>query len=884
MQENYMEFSRNFGSKGTSAILCTALFFTLITLMVRPVFAADQSADDLLKKPDTSSGPPSASTSFTIPQIMPATPQIPRTEQLRAPLAEKIKLTGDDQPSLLKDQLPYAKDSLSSGRDSLAPDRATLPAGKDSLASAKETVLSPLEKLITSDETLQAGKVDGADPAKTLTQFGYSFFKNVTFAPQTDLSVSDDYLTGPGDSLVLNVWGSVEGTYELTVSRSGEVLLPRGGPVKVAGVPFGKLAEVFRLRLNREFRDYHISVNMGKLRTIKVYVVGEVNSPGDYSVSSLSTLINALGAAGGPTKNGSLRNITLRRAGGGEESIDLYSFFSRGDKSRDVRLSNGDTIFVPVVGRVAAIAGSVKRPAIYELKAENSLKELLDLAGGPTATGYLQHVQISRVVANQKKKVIDLNLDGAASGKTLEQLTASVAIQDMDIVRFFPINNLLRDHFSLEGHLDRPGFYALKPGLRLSDVLKTEHFLPEYFPSFVEVTRLMPPELQPQKFVVNLDALLSLDPVQDLEIKEFDVIRVFSKIELERQPKVRVAGEVFTPGEYRLFKDMRLRDLLIQAGYPTPSAYLASAEISRLTRTDDKVTSFPLSVDLARALQGDPKCNIVLEPFDELTVRKIPNWAAETERHVTVSGEFRFPGVYPIYKGERLSSLIRRAGGYSNRAYLAGAKFSRESLRDLQQRRMDEALARAQEAVTKKQADLASVASSKEEADSDKTALEALQRNINFLKNKRAEGRLVLRLDSLEKLTGTRDDLELEGGDTLAVPSDPNAVNVLGMVYNPTSISFEPRENAGFYLDKVGGPSKDADEDEIYLVKMDGTVFSKQQSSFLHRFNARPIDSGDTIIVPQRFEKTAWLRDIKDIATIIGQAALAAGVMIAAGL
>lgn len=855
-------------------VFTSALILATIAAIAGPAFALDPSADDLTKKLDATQ---TAAPSFVIPQITPVAPQIPRTEKLTGPISEKIKAGAEEQiPADLKESILKAQEIKRKGAGAKGKD-------KELSAEKEQQGLSALEKMITSDEILEASKISSTDPAKTLSQFGYNFFRNTSFEPMTAVPVSDDYLIGAGDVLVLNLWGSIEGSYELTVSNSGEVLLPKGGPVKVVGMPFGRLPEVFRQRLNREFRDYHLSVNMGKLSTIKVYVVGEVASPGDYSVSSLSTLLNALSEAGGPTKNGSLRNIKIRHAGRPEESIDLYEFFTRGDKSRDIRLRSGDTIFVPVVGRVAAIAGNVKRPAIYELKDEKTLQDLLALAEGPTATGYLQRVQISRVVANQKKRVLDLNLDSAATGKTLAALTAAVPIQDMDIVRVFAINDLLHDHFSLEGHVDRPGYYALKPGLRLSDVLKQDHFLPEYYPSFVEVTRLMPPDLQPQKMVVNLGDIWSLDPSRDLEIKEFDVIRVFSKLELERQPMVKVSGEVQNPGEYRLFKEMRIRDLLIEGGYPTPSAYLAEAEISRLKKTNDKVTSFPLSVNLVEVLKGDPKANFLLEPFDELTIRKIPNWAEETERYVTLSGEFRFPGVYPIYKGERLSSVIERAGGFSDKAYLPGAKFSRASLRELQQKRMDEALSKAEAEVAKKQADLASVASSKEEGDNTKTALEGLQRNINILKTKRAEGRLVIKLTALDKLKNTRGDVSVEGGDALFIPSDPDAVSILGQVYNPTSIVFEPHSNVGYYLDKVGGPTGDADGDEIYLVKMDGTVISKKQSSgFFNSFMSRDVDSGDTIIVPQEFEKIAWVRDIKDIATILGQTALAAGVLIAA--
>jgi protein involved in polysaccharide export with SLBB domain len=823
-----------------------SLYFFFLSVMFAAItfsqttFAADHSIDELLRKPSDSG-------------------------------------VGQPAPSLLTQINPV-----------VTPAVATPVVVKEAVPASKEqATVSPLEKLITSDETLAAGKVSDANPARTLTQFGYNYFRNVGFSPMTDVPVSADYLTGPGDTLVLNVWGSVEGTYELTVTRSGEVFLPKGGPVKVAGVPFGKLQEVFRSRMAKEYRDFDLSVNMGKLRTIKVFVVGEVASPGDYSLSSLSTLLNALSAAGGPTKNGSLRNIQLRHADRADETVDLYEFFTRGDKSRDIRLSSGDTIFVPVIGRIAAISGNVKRPAIYELREEKNLKDLLALAEGITATGYLQRVQISRVVANENKKVIDLNLNSMATGKPLDALAAAVEIQDLDIVRVFPINNLLRDHFSLEGHIDRPGYYALQPGMRLSGILNREHLLPEYYPGFLEVTRLVPPDLSPQKIVVGLEAVLARDPAQDLEIREFDVIRVFSRLELDRQAKVKVAGEVQKPGEYRLYKEMTIRDLLIQAGYPTPSAYLASAELNRLKKSKDKVTTFPLSINLAEALTGNPQANIPLEPFDELTVKKLPDWAEETERYVTLSGEVKFPGVYPIYKGERLCSVIDRAGGLTDKAYLHGAKFSRESLRQQQQKQMDESLARAEEEILKKQAQLAVVAASKEELDATKAAMEGLKRTIEILKSKRAEGRLLIHVSSLEDLQRECADLELKGGDSLHIPSNPKAVSILGQVYNPASVLFSPRQDIGYYLGKVGGPNDNAEEGEIYLVKMDGTVVSRKQSSgflYFNRFMASSVDSGDAIIVPQRYEKIAWMRELKDITTILGQIALTAGVLIAAGL
>src|SRR6185369_2668558 len=243
--------------------------------------------------------------------------------------------------------------------------------------------------------------------------------------------------------------------------------------------------------------DFNLNLTMGRLRNIKVYVVGEVRRPGDYNLNSLSTLINALSAAGGPTKNGSLRNIRINRNGQLVEVVDLYDFFLKGDKGRDVRLQPGDTILVPVLGPVAGVAGNVRRPAIYELKEERSLKELLQLAGGINPTGYLQRVQLYRVQAHDKKMVTDFALEPGA-GLAPDQPAGAIALQDLDLVKVLPIDDVLRGYVRLEGYVLRPGDYALKPGMRLSSLLTPDNMLPEYYRHAGQLTRLYPPDLHPE--------------------------------------------------------------------------------------------------------------------------------------------------------------------------------------------------------------------------------------------------------------------------------------------------------------------------------------------------------------------------------------------------
>jgi protein involved in polysaccharide export with SLBB domain len=466
----------------------------------------------------------------------------------------------------------------------------------------------------------------------------------------------------------------------------------------------------------------------------------------------------------------------------------------------------------------------------------------------------------------------------------------------MDVVKIFPIDTTLRGHIRLDGYVLRPGDYALRPGMRLSQLLLPDNLLPEYYRDAAEITRLYPPDYHPEVFFVNLAGAVAGDPAHDLELKEFDRVKVFSRWDMEEQPVVRINGEVQRPGTYRLFTNMTVRDLIMQAGNLKITAYTNNAEINRITRTGGKAKSFPIVINLDEVMNGDPKSNLVLSPFDELTVRRIPNWSDEKDRYVTFQGEVQFPGVYPIYKGERMSDVLERAGGFTDKAYLRGAKFTRRSVQEEQQKRMDEIVARTEQDILKKQTALAGTAASKDELEATRAALEGLQRNLDKLKTARAEGRMVIRLARLDEFRNSQYDLELAGGDTLIIPRTPDAVNVLGQVYNPTTLLYVQGKNASYYLHKAGGPTRDAEEGEMYIFKADGTVASRQQTSLGFRwdddattwnfgpFLSSRMEPGDTLVVPQKLERIAWIREIKDIATILGQIALTAGVLIAAGI
>ncbi|WP_298271275.1 SLBB domain-containing protein [Geobacter sp.] len=754
---------------------------------------------------------------------------------------------------------------------------------------AQEELGSSLERAFSRKNLTLLDKIE-ADPfRRELQQFGYDFFRNslMTGVPVENMPVGEEYVVGPGDTLRIDLWGTVNARHELTVDRNGEITIPRVGSVKVWGLSYAQAREAIDRAVSRYFKGYELNVTLGRLRTIQVYVVGEVEAPGTYAISSLGTVVNALSLAGGVSKNGSLRTIRLMRGGKLVQEVDLYDMLLAGDRSRDLRLRNGDTIFVPVIGPVAAVAGEVKRPAIYELKGKTDLKQLLEMAGGITAAGYEGRLQVERFEGNASRIVVDYQLQEGAGAPSAQE------IHDRDMVKVFPVNKALRQVVTLQGHVVRPGEYQFRQGMRLTDVIPDyTALLPESYVESIEITRLSLPDFHKEILTANLRKALAGDEKENIPLHEQDQIKVFSRSEKVEKRTVSISGQVLNPGVYDYYPNMTVRDLLLLAGSPKSNAYLQSAELTRIVYDKGNARATRTEINLRKALDGDPDNNVTLRPDDVLIVRGIENWLEASDRFVTLKGEVKYPGVYSIAKGEHLSSVIARAGGFTDKAYLKGAKFTRKSVREEQQKRMDEVIARTEQDILRKQGELASLAASREELEATKTALEGLQKNLEKLKSIKAQGRVVIALAPLKEFTGSPYDLELMGGDALEIPQTSSVVNVMGSVYNPTSFVLMPDKDVSFYLKKAGGVLGDADEDAMYVIKADGSVVSKEQSSFGIRwdedgkrwtfggFMSNRLDPGDTLVVPEKLERVAWLRTIKDITTIMSQVALTAGTVL----
>lgn len=761
---------------------------------------------------------------------------------------------------------------------------------------ATEEQDSLLEKAFSKKTVTLLDKNEPEVLKRELRQFGYDFFNNSSqLLTATDsLPAGDGYALGPGDTLNLNLWGSINARHELTVDRNGEIMIPKVGSVKVWGLNFEQGREAIDRAIGRFFRNYEMNLTLGVLRTIKVFVVGEVKAPGGYPVSSLSTVINALSAAGGPTRNGTLRSIRITRAGHLPLVVDLYDFLLSGDRSKDVRLENGDTIFVPVIGPVVAVAGEVRRPAIYEIKGRTTIPDMLKMAGGVMATGSMGRIQVERVEKNTSR----ISLDFVPKDGSLEKELGKVTVMDRDMVKVFPVQSAVRKVVTLKGNVVQPGEYQFREGMRLSDLVPNFNaLLPESFLESVEIVRLSPPEYRRELLTANLRRALVGIEADNVLLQEQDTVRVFARSEMTEKPHVFINGAVIKPGSYDYFPGMTVRDLVSAGGSPKRNAFLEIGELSRVVVTGDSANPQRMPINLSKAIEGDPQHNLPLQPDDVLMVRGVSNWFDATDRLVKIGGEVRFPGVYSVARGEKLSSVLERAGGFTEKAYLRGSKFTRRTVREAQQKRMDEFILRSEREITSKQASLASVAASGEELQATKAALESLSSNLKRLKGVKAEGRVVVCLVPLADMRKTDSDVVLEGGDELFVPPRPSVVNVMGEVYNPVSFVYTPESSdVGTYLQRAGGPTRNAEPDDMYIILADGTVFHRAQSNMgIHwsdearrwtfgGFNSVQLEPGDSLIVPQKMERLAWTREIKDITTILSQIALTAGVLLASGL
>ncbi len=801
-----------------------------------------------------------------------------------------------------------------------------------------------------------------------LERFGEDVFRNgsgnVDELPM-DMPAGPDYVVGPGDGLTISLTGGVSQRLQRVVDREGRVALPEVGAVEVSGKNLGDVQHLVRTALRAQFRDVEADVSLSRIRTVRVYVVGDVERPGAYDVSSLSTPLNAFYIAGGPTSGGSLRLLEHYRGKQLIEQVDVYDLLLHGISGNMQRMEAGDTIEVPPLSGEVTVEGMVRRPAKYELNGEKSLAEVLQLAGGVLPSGTLRHVDVERVESHENRTMLRLDIPEANNEQQVTQALEDFKVQDGDKVKITPILPYADKTVYLDGYVSRPGKFAYTDGMKVTDLIKSyKDLLPEPSTTHAEIIRLSQPDYTPVVLAFNLgDALAGKD--QDLVLKPFDTIRIFSKYDFEDPPIITITGEVRDPGDHLTNGTPHLRDAIYLAGGTTRDALLDDAQIYRKTN-DGKLQV--ISVNLAKALEGDAKSDIALEPKDRvfihrdlnkldppmvsvegqvarpgkyplgedmtaaelvrvaggfkrgayteqadltryevqdgtrvigdhvnvaiaramlgepdsdvrlrdgdvLTVEQISNWQ-DLAATIQVKGEVAHPGGYGIQPGERLSSVIARAGGFLSTSYPYGAIFERVELRDLEQKNRSELIERMKAEAINVVSDPAMEADDKLQA---KASVLQYKKTIDLLENTPPAGRLVIHISSdLRRWANTPGDIQLRAGDTIFIPKRPGLVLVDGAVFNPTGISYKPGKNVSWYLKQAGGPNAMANRKGIFVVRADGSVIGGAGSMFSGGVESAELRPGDMVVVPEQIyvfsDKFKTTLAVGQVAASIGSA------------
>ena len=691
-----------------------------------------------------------------------------------------------------------------------------------------------------------------------------------------DVPTGTSYVLGPGDSVTIQIWGGVSQSVSRTVDREGFLTLPEAGQVQVAGLTLQRAQDAIAAALKRQFRNVEVSATLARLRSVRVYVVGDVQRPGAYEIGALATPIAALYAAGGPTAVGSLRTLKHYRGQQLLGEIDLYDFLLHGVQTED-RIQSGDTLLVPPAGPQVAVSGSVKRPAIYELKGATTLESILNDAGTATVTAELGHIVIDRVRANQQRETVNLDLSASSDPTQARSAIATFMVQDGDRVRVAAIEPYSQRVIYTEGHVLRPGRKAYRDGMRLSDVIATYRDLLPEPADRGEIVRLVPPDLHVETIEFSVPDLMIGN--NNLTLQPFDTIRIRGRYEADA-PKVTVDGEVLKPGSYPFSQGMTASQLVRMAGGFTRGALLNNADLTSYNIVNgSKVEGERTSVRIGEAVASkDGAADVALKAGDVLNIHKLTGWD-DIGASIVIEGEVAHPGRYGFQQGERLSSVLRRAGGFRDTSYPDGAVLIRPDVKVLEEKSKEELIRQIETSSA-----AANLAPSLAPGDSAAQAhlIQAQQEQIlSHLKSQPSVGRLVIRISSdFSSWENTPADVEVRAGDVLRIPKRPGFVLVNGQVYNSSAITYTPGKTAGWYLTRAGGTTEIANRKEIFVIRANGSVVGHATGSlFNHDVLATKLEAGDVVVVPQKIiGASLFWRNLLTIAQITSSISITAAV------
>ncbi len=732
-------------------------------------------------------------------------------------------------------------------------------------------------------------QVVAGSTGRILPIFGAAMFNTTpsTFAPVDNIPVTPDYVIGPGDELQIQIWGQVNQHGSFMVDRTGSISLPQVGTVHVAGLQFSQLSDFLKSQLGRVYRNFDLNTNLGQLRSIQVFVVGQARKPGSFTIGSLSTLLNALFASGGPLPQGSLRDIQVKRGNETITHFDLYDLLMHGDKSKDVRLEPGDVIFIPEVGPQVAVLGSVTTPAIYELQREQSFKEIIALAGGLTNVAASSHARVERIYNHAQRSEMDVDLTAGDSP----------SVQNGDIVSVNSILDRFKNAVTLRGNVANPGRYEWHPGMRVSDLIPNQEMLVTR--NYYQRQDLLGQNSQNDYPQQNAQDYVRQN-TQDYPQQSNQNDRTGQNNQDYRGPLPQGSlGLQRSTATDAAVADRNSSDTANSKGTAVGTALTAGNR--NFSATNDVILSAPdidweyavierqnqstlktslVSFNLGKVvLDRDKSQDIELLDGDVVTIFsnadiRVPS--VQQTRVVKLEGEFAASGLYSVLPGETLRQLLIRAGGITPDAYLYASEFTRDSVRRVERQRIVEYADALEAEIASRTAGLASSAVSDRDAAAAQASAVEARSILARLRQTQPTGRIVFQLKPDASNISSIPDLPLEDGDRFVVPKIPSNVSVQGQVYNANAFVYKKGKRVKDYLYLAGGPDRYADRKREFILRADGSVVSHQYSSFGQRalFADRDFEDvlllpGDTVVVPPTIEKGSLLRNLTNIATII---------------
>jgi polysaccharide export outer membrane protein len=696
-----------------------------------------------------------------------------------------------------------------------------------------------------------------ASLGRPLGLFGHEFFAEVptTFAPMDRIPVRADYTIGPGDELLIRAWGKIDLDAKVVVDRTGQIYLPRVGTINVAGLRYEQLSGFVHAAIAKTFKDFDVSVSMGQLRSIQIFVLGYARRPGTYTVSSLSTLMNAVFASGGPAANGSMRHVQLKRVNALVTDLDLYDVILRGDKASDAALQSGDVIYIPHVGPLVALSGSVNGPAIYEIRKGTTLGEAVETAGGLATVAGTTRVALERINEHKARGFEEFSLDADGMKR---------ALRDGDILRIFPISPKIVNAVTMRGNVAQPGRYAWHEGMRVSDLIPNRDMLitREYW----NTQNVIVPEGKGDAFSAQTERQRN-SKRQKREEQEAQAASGGDTANAGTEGSAEAAA-TDTDTDENLRIEIKHRGSEINWQY---------AVIERMN--DKDLTTQLIPFNLGNAIDQPASAdNQKLVAGDVVTIFSQEDVPVSTENRTTfvqIEGEVKAPGVYRMEPGETLRDAVKKAGGLGGHAYLYASELVRESTRKKREQRLAQMVERMQRDLLERSA--SPQGTSPEDQQQERERVQQQRELVARLAKVKPTGRIVLELNPTDDTTEAVPEMSLEDGDKFFVPSKDDTVQVVGSVYNESSFRFRPQKHVSDYLNNAGGTTRDADKGRVFVIRADGSVMSRQQSGMLsNRFEGMRLMPGDTIVVPIHFKSTTVLRELKDWSQVFGQFALGA--------